>query len=105
MKIDASEPVGGTRLKLYVAGRSTRSQRAIDNLQRIAEVSPGGHWDIEVIDVIEEPERAERERILATPTLLKDFPPPRRRVTGDMSDLERVVRIIRGEPAGRRPAR
>jgi hypothetical protein len=62
-----------------------------------------GRCEVEVIDVVEAPERTERERILATPTLLKEFPPPRRRVTGDLSDLATVAPIIAPEnPDARR---
>jgi circadian clock protein KaiB len=86
--------IGATRLKLYVAGVSSRSQRAIDNLCDLVSSGRAGACEIEVIDVLEFPERAEQERVLATPTLLKDFPPPRRRVTGDLSDLDQVMRIL-----------
>jgi circadian clock protein KaiB len=94
MKTPSSQSARGLRLKLYIAGRSPRSRRAIDNLREIADLALGEPCEIELIDVLEHPEQAERERILATPTLLKDFPLPRRRITGDLSDTEQVLRII-----------
>lgn len=87
----------GTHLKLFVAGKSARSLRAVENVQRIVAEALCDACEVEVIDVLRSPERAERERILATPTLLKESPPPRRRITGDLSDIEQVVRIL--EPA------
>ena len=82
------------RFCLFIAGESARSQRALENLDRIFKTSPETRFELEVIDVIASPERAEEERILATPTLIKDFPPPRRRVTGDLSDAEKVLRVL-----------
>jgi circadian clock protein KaiB len=85
------EPV---RFHLFVAGETPRSQRAIENLQRIVRETPGWRCEIQVTDVLAYPERAEEERILATPTLIKEFPLPRRRVTGDLSDSEKVLRVM-----------
>jgi circadian clock protein KaiB len=82
------------RFQLFVAGETPRSRRAIENLQRLVKETPGWRCEIEVIDVLAHPERAEEERILATPTLIKDSPPPRRRVTGDLSDAEKVLRVM-----------
>lgn len=86
-----------TRFTLYVAGNSARSQRAIHNLRQIVDSGLSGLCEFEVVDVLESPELAERERILATPTLLRDSPPPRRRVTGDLSNLEQVFGFIAPE--------
>jgi len=76
---------------LFVAGESPRSQRAIANLRRIAQERLGGDYELIVVDVQQEPERAEEERILTTPTLVKRAPEPRRRVTGDLTDAEQVL--------------
>src|SRR3954454_6067547 len=77
-------------LKLYIAGSSPRSQRAIANLQLIcAEQLPGS--ELEVIDVLEQPHLAEGARIMATPTLIKELPPPVRRIIGDLSDAQQVL--------------
>ena len=78
-------------LKLYVTGRSPRSERAIANLHRICTEALGDGYDLEVVDVLEQPQRAERDRILVTPTLVRQAPPPPRRVLGDLSDAARVL--------------
>ncbi len=77
--------------KLYVTGRTPRSERAISNLHRICETALKHQYEIMVIDVLEEPHLAEQDRILATPTLVKQLPPPVRRVLGDLSDTEQVL--------------
>lgn len=79
------------RLRLYVTGRTPQSQRAIDNLRRICEAELAGHYEIEVIDVLEHPALAENEKILATPTLVKRLPEPVRKIIGDLSDREKVL--------------
>jgi circadian clock protein KaiB len=78
-------------LKLYVTGQTPKSERAIANLRRICEEELGGAYQMEVIDVLERPQLAEDEKILATPTLIKALPPPLRRVIGDLSDTEKVL--------------
>jgi circadian clock protein KaiB len=78
-------------LKLYVTGQTPRSQRAIANLRRICEEELGGAYEMIVIDVLERPQLAEHEKILATPTVVKELPTPIRRVIGDLSDSERVL--------------
>lgn len=79
------------RLKLYVTGRTPRSQQAITNLQRIVDEDLGGQFEMEVIDILEQPQLAEEEKILATPTLIRELPEPIRRVVGDLSETERVL--------------
>ena len=64
---------------------------AIENLRRICEKDLKGRYDLEVIDVLKNPELAEQDKILATPTLIKQLPPPLRRVIGDISDAEKVL--------------
>ncbi len=85
-------------LKLYVAGSSPRTSLAITNLRRICEEDLAGQYDMEVIDVLEFPQLAEDERILATPTLIKTLPPPLRRVIGDLSDKEKVLLGLEVQP-------
>ena len=87
-------------LKLYVAGRTPRSEAAIANLRRICEQELDGRYDLEIIDVLDHPELAEVERILATPTLIKQLPPPLRRVIGDLSDTEKVLLGLELAPRG-----
>lgn len=78
-------------LTLFVAGDTPRSQLAIVNLRRLVDGRLAGRCELHVVDVREDPERAESERILTTPTLIKASPAPSRRVTGDLSDLDQVV--------------
>lgn len=78
-------------LRLFVTGASTRTATAISNLRRICEQELDGQFDLEIIDVLEFPELAEDEKILATPTLIKSLPLPLRRVIGDLSDTEKVL--------------
>ena len=79
------------RFTLFVAGDTPRSHLAIANLRRLATSRLGGRCTLHVVDVREDPDRAESERILTTPTLIKEAPAPVRRVTGDLSDLEQVL--------------
>jgi len=78
-------------LKLYVTGKTPRSERTLANLNRICEEELDCAYSIEVIDILENPKLAEDERILATPTLIKELPPPIRRVIGDLSDRDMVL--------------
>jgi circadian clock protein KaiB len=77
-------------LTLFVSGGTPRANQAIANLRRIC-ADLGGDYDLQVIDVLQQPELAEEEKILATPTLIKRLPPPLRRVIGDLSDKEKVL--------------
>ena len=74
-----------------MTGASPRTGAAVANLRRICEEELEGQYDLEIIDVLEFPELAEDERILATPTLIKSLPPPLRRVIGDLSNKEKVL--------------
>lgn len=78
-------------LRLFVTGASSRTTAAVANLKRICDEELEGLYDLEIIDVLENPEMAEDERILATPTLIKSLPLPLRRVIGDLSDREKVL--------------
>lgn len=78
-------------LKLYISGSSPRADAAVRNLRRICEEELDGRYELEIIDVLANPEVAESDRILATPTLIKKLPPPLRRVIGDLSDREKVL--------------
>jgi circadian clock protein KaiB len=82
------------RLTLYVAGDSVRSQQAIANLRRIVRAGAEGEAEYSVVDVLQDPERAEAARILTTPTVVREAPAPARRVTGDLSDLRTVVAAL-----------
>lgn len=78
-------------LKLYITGHTPQSERAISNLRRICETELKSQFEMQVIDVLEHPQLAENDRIIATPTLIKSLPPPLRRIIGDLSDSERVL--------------
>src|SRR5690242_5866132 len=85
-------------LKLYVTGTSPRTSTAIANLRRICDQELHGRYELQIIDVQEHPQLAEDERILATPTLIKQLPPPLRRVIGDLSDKEKVLLGLELQP-------
>src|SRR5215218_2666628 len=78
-------------LKLYVTGATPRAETAIANLRRICEQELGGQYQLEIIDVLEHPQLAEDDKVLATPTLIKQLPPPLRKVIGDLSDKDKVL--------------
>lgn len=77
-------------LKLFVTGRSTRSERAIANLRRLCDQELADRYELMIIDILERPHLAEEERIMATPTLVRVMPQPVRRVVGDLSDEGQV---------------
>lgn len=79
------------KLRLYVTGTTSRSQHAIANLEALCENELMGSYEIEVIDVLEHPQLAEDQKILATPTLVRQLPAPVRKIIGDLSDREKVL--------------
>jgi len=85
-------------LKLYITGRTPKSERAIVNMKSICKNELGGQYKLVIIDVLERPQLAEDEKILATPTLIKVLPPPLARVIGDLSDTEKVLVGLNMEP-------
>ena len=93
-------PRGANRhvLRLFVTGTTPRSTRAIENLRRVLEAELPGQYDLEVIDIYQNPEAARDHQIIAAPTLVKLFPEPVRRIIGDLSDIERVLRGLGVEP-------
>ncbi len=82
------------QLKLFVTGGSPRSKRAIENLRRICEEQLQGDYLLEVIDVLQCPQQAEKNHILATPTVIREPPMPTRRIIGDLSDTEQVLSAL-----------
>ena len=85
------EPSEKYVLRLYVTGMTPRSIRAVGNVRAICEEHLQGRYDLEVIDIYQQPTLAEGEQIVATPTLIKKLPLPLRKVIGDMSSTERVL--------------
>lgn len=78
-------------LRLYVAGQTVRSMRAIANLKRICQDYLAGRYTIEVIDLLERPQLAAGDQIMAIPTLVRRLPPPLKKIIGDLSDADKVV--------------
>lgn len=80
---------------LYVTGRTRRSERASVNLRKLcAERLAPGNFEIEIIDVLDHPLRAEQDRVIATPTVIRLHPLPRRRVIGDLSIAEQAAHAL-----------
>ena len=78
-------------LRLYVTGMTSRSARAVKNLQAICDEYLAGRYDLEVIDIYQQPVLTRGEQIIAAPTLIKKLPLPMRRIIGDMSNRDRVL--------------
>ena len=78
-------------LRLYVTGMTARSARAIENLRAICDEYLDGRYDLEVVDIYQQPVLTRGEQIIAAPTLIKKLPLPMRRIIGDMSNRERVL--------------
>jgi circadian clock protein KaiB len=83
------------QLRLYVAGQTPKSARALINLTKLCESHLHGHYEIEVVDLWEHPELAKNDDILAVPTLVRRLPAPRRKVIGDLSDADSVMLGLR----------
>jgi circadian clock protein KaiB len=88
------------KLRLYITPRTTNSQRAISNLDALCQEELPGRYEVEVIDVTEQPALAERDKILATPTLVRRMPEPMRKIIGDLSDRDKVLTSLDLLPAG-----
>ncbi len=78
-------------LRLYVAGQTPKSLTAIANLQRICDAHLAGRYTIEVIDLLKNPTLAQGDQIIAIPTLVRQLPPPVKKIIGDLTNTERVV--------------
>lgn len=107
MKADESQPIqdatkefelalsrndrGGYLLRLYVSGMTPRSRRAIENVKRICEEHMEGAYELEIIDIYQQPIFAREGQIVAAPTLVKELPPPLRKFIGDMSQTDRIL--------------
>lgn len=93
---DAKESVSSAAgvcyvLRLYVTGKTPNSLRAITNLKELCDQYLPGRYDLQVIDIYQQPLLAEEDQIMAAPTLVKELPPPLRKLIGDLSDRERVL--------------
>jgi len=79
------------RLRLYVAGQTPKSIAALANLKRLCETHLAGQYHIEVVDLVRQPQLARRDDIVVVPTLVRQLPPPIRKIIGDLSNVERVL--------------
>ncbi len=89
--LDKSVDENNYVLRLFVTGTTPNSSRAISNLKNICETYLKGKYDLEIIDIYQQPLMAESEQIIALPLLIKKSPFPERRLIGDMSDTEKVL--------------
>ena len=81
----------GYNLRLYVAGQTPKSITAIANLKKLCEKHLMGRYTIEVIDLMKDPALAQRDQIIAIPTLIRHLPEPLKRIIGDLSNAEKVL--------------
>lgn len=79
------------KLRLYVAGQTPKSLAAFSNLKKLCDEHLAGRYQIEVIDLVKEPQLAQGDQIVAIPTLVRKLPVPIKRVIGDLSNLERIM--------------
>ena len=97
--MELSETAGATSLpdvkayvlRLYVAGQTPKSKLALTNLKQICEEHLHGRYEIEIIDLLENPQLAQGDQILAVPTLVRRLPEPIKKIIGDLSNTERVL--------------
>ncbi|MBI2830628.1 MAG: thiol-disulfide isomerase [Chloroflexi bacterium] len=78
-------------LKLYITGMTARSQQALRNIEKIIKENPDNNFDLEVIDIYQQPTLAKGDQIIAVPTLIKKLPAPLRRLIGDLSQEDRII--------------
>ena len=88
-------------LRLYIAGQTPKSLAAIANLKKICEENLAGRYRIEVIDLVETPQLAAGDQIVAIPTLVRRLPPPLKRMIGDLSNSEKVIVGLDLRPVGK----
>ncbi len=91
---EASVKRGGEEeyvLRLFITGMTPNSKKAVENVKRICEAYLAGRYELQVIDIYQQPLLAEGEQIIAAPTLVKVKPSPLKRLIGDMSDTEKVL--------------
>jgi circadian clock protein KaiB len=96
----ASSRVGKYILRLYVAGATNRSRKALLRVRRLCDAELQGDYELEVIDIYQQPIIARDGQILATPTLVREFPRPMRRLIGDLSDTRGIIVALDLETKG-----
>jgi circadian clock protein KaiB len=87
------------QLRLYVAGQTPKSIAAFANLKRLCEEHLSGRYQIEVVDLLQNPQLAAGDQIIAIPTLVRKLPEPLRKIVGDLRDTERVLVGLQLRPA------
>jgi circadian clock protein KaiB len=85
-----SDP-GVWKLRLYVAGQTPRSMAALANLRKVCDEHLAGRYEVEIVDLLEQPQLAAGDQIVAIPTLVRSLPPPIRKIIGDLSNTDRVL--------------
>ena len=95
---DVEEPAVEYVLRLYVTGKTPNSLRAIANLKEVCETYLRGHYHLQVIDVYQQPSLVSSDQIVATPTLIKSLPEPLRRLIGDLSNRDQVLKGLDLQP-------
>lgn len=102
-KAVAATPAGKYFLRLYVAGATDRSRQALRKVYQICELELNSNYELEVIDVYQQPELARKNQIVATPTLVRESPLPVRRIIGNFSDATTIFgdsgQLGKGSPA------
>src|SRR5262252_9325258 len=88
---ESAEQTDSWNMRLYVAGQTPKSLRALANLKQICEKYLAGKYHIEIVDLLENPQLASTDQILAIPTLIRKLPEPVRKIIGDLSNVERVL--------------
>lgn len=78
-------------LRLYIANYNQKSLSALEKIQKLCEERLPGRYELEVIDIYQQPERLEEDQIFAIPTLIKEFPPPIKKLIGDLTDTEKLI--------------
>lgn len=96
----AESPDARFVLRLYVSGMTVRSRQAIDNIRQLCEEHLVGRYDLEIIDIYQQPALAKEGQIIAAPTLVKKLPLPLRRVIGDMGEPGRIMAVLGIAPGG-----
>lgn len=85
-------------LRLYLTGTTPRSLRAVETIKALCEQFLKGRYELEVVDLYQQPQRAKAAQIIAAPTLVKEFPPPLRRLIGDLTEPDRVLIALNLKP-------
>jgi circadian clock protein KaiB len=85
-------------LRLYVTGMTPRSSRAISNAKALCEKHLEGRYDLRVVDVYQEPALVANQQIVALPMLVREMPPPLRRIVGDLADTDRALHALELKP-------